>query len=221
MAFKTRDLLVRKRTQTINSLRGHLAEYGVIAPKGKAHLGQLVRVVGDLKSGLPAPVIKLASMLLDRIHELTDLIDELSREVRVRARSDETASRLLTIPGIGPICASAMVALAPPAETFSRGRDFAAWLGLTPRQHSSGGKQRLGKTSKMGQRDLRRLLISGAMATVHWARRKGAPAGSWLARMIACKPPMLVAVALANRIARIAWALMARGGVYRAPELTA
>jgi transposase len=219
MAFKTRDLFVRQRTQTINALRGHLAEYGVIAPKGKAHLGQLVRVVGDPGSGLPQPVVELAGMLLERIHELTDRIDELSREVRDRARSDETASRLLTIPGVGPICASAMVALAPPAQTFSKGRDFAAWLGLTPRQHSSGGKERLGRTSKMGQRDLRRLLISGAMALVNWARRNGAPTGTWLSRMIARKPPMLVAVAMANRIARIAWALMARGGIYRDPEL--
>jgi transposase len=110
-----------------------------------------------------------------------------------------------------------MVALAPPAAGFAKGRDFAAWMGLTPRQHSTGGKQRLGKTSKMGQRDLRRLLIVGAMATVRWAVRKGAPEGSWLARMLAKKPRMLVAVALANKMARIAWALMDKGGVYRAP----
>ncbi|MGB3316769.1 MAG: IS110 family transposase [Albidovulum sp.] len=218
MAFKTRDLFVRQRTQTINALRGHLAEYGVIAPKGKAHLGQLVSVIRDPDSGLPASVAELGRMLIERIEELGARIDELSEEVRNRARSDDTVSRLLTIPGIGPICAAAMVALAPPAQTFSKGRDFAAWLGLTPRQHSSGGKERLGRTSKMGQRDLRRLLVSGAMAMVYWTRRNGAPAGSWLARMIARKPAMLVAVALANRIARVAWALMARGGVYRAPE---
>jgi len=218
MAFKTRDLFVRQRTQTINALRGHLAEYGVIAPKGKAHLGQLFRVVGDSGNGLPASVAELAGMLLDQIRELTTRIDGLSKEVRDRARSDETASRLLSIPGVGPICASAMVALAPPAETFSSGGDFSAWLGLTPRKHSSGGKERLGRPSKMGQRDLRRLLISGAMAPVNWVRRNGAPAGTWLARMIVRKPPMLVAVALANRIARISLALMARGENYRAPE---
>lgn len=107
--------------------------------------------------------------------------------------------------------------MAPPAETFSKGRDFAAWLGLTPRQHSSGGKERLGRISKMGQRDLRRLLIIGAMAVVRWASRNGAPEGSWLARMMAKKPRMLVAVALANKTARIVWALMAKGGVYRDP----
>ena len=113
--------------------------------------------------------------------------------------------------------AAALTALAPPADTFRRGRDFAAWLGLTPVQRSSGGKERLGKTSKMGERALRRLLIIGASAVARWAARKGVPAGSWLGRMLARKPPMLVRVALANKMARIVWALLAKGGVYRAP----
>ena len=118
--------------------------------------------------------------------------------------------------------AMALEAMAPPPESFSCGRDFAAWMGLTPRQYSSGGKVRLGRTSKMGQRSLRRLLVIGASSVVRWARRKGAPAGSWLARMIERKPPMLVPKkagdgALANKMARIAWAIMAHGGVYRAP----
>ena len=121
----------------------------------------------------------------------------------------------MSIPGVGPVCATALEALAPPPETFARGRDFAAWLGLTPRQNSSGGKARLGRISRMGQRDLRRLLIIGAMAVVRWAARRGAPAGSWLARMMARKPRMLVAIALANRIARVAWALMAKAGFTR------
>ena len=127
------------------------------------------------------------------------------------------ARRLMTIPGIGAVTAAALTALAPPAETFRRGRDFAAWLGLTPVQRSSGGKERLGKTSKMGERSLRRLLIIGASAVARWAARKGVPAGSWLGRMLARKPPMLVRVALANKMARIVWALLAKGGVYRAP----
>src|SRR4051812_10054335 len=113
--------------------------------------------------------------------------------------------------------AAALTALAPPADTFRCGRDFAAWLGLTPVQRSSGGKERLGKTSKMGERSLRRLLIIGASAVARWAARKGVPAGSWLGRMLARKPPMLVRVALANKMARIVWALLAKGGVYRAP----
>ena len=127
----------------------------------------------------------------------------------------------MSIPGIGPVCATALEALAPPPETFARGRDFAAWLGLTPRQNSSGGKARLGRISRMGQRDLRRLLIIGAMAVVRWAARRGAATGSWLARMMSKKPRMLVAIALANRIARIAWALMAKGGVYTSPAAAA
>jgi transposase len=156
-------------------------------------------------------------MLLTHIASLGEQIGLLERDLRARARQDETAKRLMTIPGIGVICATALEALAPTAESFGRGRDFAAWLGLTPRQKSSGGKTRLGATSRMGQRDLRRLLICGAVAVVRWALRKGAPEGSWLARMVARKPPLLAAVVLANRTARIAWALMAHGGVYKVP----
>jgi transposase len=114
------------------------------------------------------------------------------------------------MPGIGPIKAAAMTTFAPPAETFAKGRDFAAWIWLAPRQHSSGGKERLGRISKMGQRDLRRLLIIGAVALVRWAARNSPRRGSWLGRMMAKKPRMLVAIALANRMARIAWALMAK-----------
>lgn len=117
--------------------------------------------------------------------------------------------------------AAAITTFAPPMETFSKGRDFAAWVGLTPRQHSSGGKDRLGRTSKMGQRDIRRLLIVGAVAVVRWAARKGAPDGSWLARMLARKPKMLVAVALANRMARMAWAMLRKGEDYRDPAMAA
>ena len=138
-----------------------------------------------------------------------------------RAKADETAHRLMTIPGIGPVTAVALTALAPPAQTFRRGRDFAAWVGLTPLQHSTGSKQKLGATSKMGERTLRRLLIIGASAVLRWAARHGAPAGSWIARMLACKPPMLVRVALANKMARIVWALMAKGGTYQAPAVRA
>lgn len=170
---------------------------------------------------LPSIVTELCKLLLRHIGTLDEQIGALDRQIRERAREDETARRLMSIPGIGPVCATALEALAPPPETFTKGRDFAAWLGLTPRQNSSGGKARLGRISRMGQRDLRRLLIIGAMAVVRWAARRGAPAGSWLARMLARKPRMLVAIALANRIARIAWALMARGGIYQLPAVAA
>jgi len=146
--------------------------------------------------------------------------DRSSAEIARRARQDDLARRLMTIPGVGPVVATAVEALAPPMEVFRVGRDFAAWLGLTPLQHSTGGKQRLGKMSKMGERTLRRLLIIGASSVVRQAVSRGAPAGSWLTRMLAKKPRMLVIVALANKMARIVWALMVRGGFYRAPAAT-
>ena len=143
------------------------------------------------------------------------------REIARHAKENSVARRLMTIPGIGAVTAAALTALAPPAQTFRRGRDFAAWLGLTPVQRSSGGKERLGRTSKRGERSLRRLLIIGASAVARWAARKGVPTGSWLGRMLARKPPLLVRVALANKMARVVWALLAKGGVYRAPVVAA
>lgn len=219
MAYRTRDLLVRQRTQTINALRAHLAEQGIVAPVGPAHVGRLAAVINGDDGALPAVVRELAQLLLDQIAGLSEKVADLDAELRRRASTDDTARRLTTIPGIGPITAAAITTFAPPMETFEKGRDFAAWVGLTPRQHSSGGKERLGRTSKMGQRDIRRLLIVGAVAVVRWAARKGAPEGSWLARMLDRKPKMLVAVALANRMARTAWALMRKGEDYRDPAM--
>ena len=217
MLFRTRDLLVRQRTQTINALRGHLAEFGVVAPKGVAHVGRLASALEDPESELPEPVRELGGLLLERIVGLAATIGNLERQLCTDARQDEEAARLMTIPGVGPITAMALQAFAPPMEGFRRGRDFSAWLGLVPRQHTTGGKPRLGRISKMGQRDLRRLLIIGAMAVVRHAARRGATTDPWLARMLARKPKMLVAVALANRMARIAWALMRTKETYRVP----
>jgi transposase len=221
MAYRTRDLLVRQRTQTINALRAHLAEYGIVAPTGPAHVGRLAAAVEGDEGALPDGVRELAQLLLGQITGLSEKIAGLDGKLRRRADADDTVRRLTTIPGIGPISAAAITTFAPPMETFSKGRDFAAWVGLTPRQHSSGGKDRLGRTSKMGQKDIRRLLIVGAVAVVRWAARKGAPEGTWLARMLARKPKMLVAVALANRMARTAWALMRKCEDYRDPAITA
>ena len=215
MLFHTRDLLVRQRTQTINALRGHLAEFGVVAPQGVAHVGRLASALEDPGSGLPGAVRALGGVLLGQIADLDAKIGGLEKELRACARQDEQAARLMTIPGIGPINAMALQAFAPPMESFRRGRDFSAWLGLVPRQHTTGGKPRLGRISKMGQRDLRRLLIIGAMAVVSSAVRRGETNDPWLARMLARKPRMLVAVALANKMARIVWALMTRKETYR------
>jgi transposase len=198
LVFRARDLLVRQRTQIINALRGHLAEFGLVAAKGPARVPQLVQAVKDPDEPIPEIARPILQMLVETLHRLDEQIAGLDQEVAQRAKENETARRLMTIPGIGPVTAVALAALAPPAETFKRGRDFAAWVGLTPLQHSTGGKQKLGATSKMGERTLRRLLIIGASAVVRWAARNGAPADSWMARMIARKPPMLVRVALAN-----------------------
>jgi transposase len=158
-----------------------------------------------------------ASGLVFLLTELDTRVAELDKEIATRARADEIARRLMTIPGIGPITATAIAALAPPAETFTKGRDFAAWLGLTPLQRSTGGKQKLGATSKMGERTIRRLLIIGSSAVVLHASKRGAPKGSWLERMLARKPRMLVTVALANKTARIVWALLTKQENYKAP----
>jgi transposase len=217
VVFRARDLLVKQRTQIINALRGHLTEFGIVVAKGPAHVPQLVRAVEDGAEPIPELARPILQGLIEMLQALDDRIAGLDREIAQRAKEDETARRLMTIPGVGPITATALAALAPPAETFKRGRDFAAWVGLTPLQHSTGGKQKLGATSKMGERTLRRLLILGASGVLRWVARNGAPAGSWIARMVARKPPMLVRVALANKMARIVWALMAKGGIYRAP----
>jgi len=159
--------------------------------------------------------------MLDMLGMLDDQIDKLDREIARRSRDDEVARRLMTIPGVGPITAVALAALAPPLEGFARGRDFAAWLGLTPRQRSTGGKQRLGSITKMGERTLRRLLIVGSAAVVRQARLWGINKNPRLTQMLLRKPPMLVAVALANKMARIIWAVMTRNESYRAPVVIA
>ncbi|MBO6920550.1 MAG: IS110 family transposase [Rhizobiaceae bacterium] len=221
IVFRTRDLLIRQRTQTINALRGYLAEFGIIVAQGPAHVGKLVTVVEDQTNELPDLARSILGVLIETMEALNARIDILNIEITRRSKEDDVARRLMTIPGIGPLIATALPALAPAANSFKRGRDFAAWLGLTPLQHSTGGKQKLGRTSKMGERTLRRLLIIGASAVVRWAARKGAAPGSWLDSMLKRKPIMLVTVALANKIARIAWAIMAKGGVYQAPVAAA
>jgi transposase len=217
IAFRTREQLVKQRTDAVNSLRSHLQEFGYLAPKGIGYLRQLEEIVADPNTALPALARQLCRDLLDHIAQLTFRIDALKKTIGEVAAQGDTARRLQTMPGVGPITALAIETFAPPMEQFRRGRDFAAWLGLVPRQNSTGGKPRLGKTSKMGQRDIRRLLIIGAMAVVRSAIRKGAPEGSWLARMLARKPRMLVGIALANRMARGLWAMLSKEEDYRDP----
>lgn len=221
MLFRTRDLLVRQRTQLINALRGHLAEYGAVAPKKAVNLKRLAETLDDPENDLPSLVLEIGRVYLEHVAQLTMKVNKLEKQLRAEASQDDAARRMQTMPGIGPVTAMAVVAFAPPVEAFRRGRDFAAWLGLVPKQHSTGGKPRLGKTSKMGQRDIRRLLIIGAMAVVSWGARKGAPEGSWLHKMLGKKPRMVVAIALANRMARRLWAMLVNKEDYRDPALAA
>lgn len=218
LVFRTRDLLVRQRTQTINAIRGHMAEYGWVAPKGPSWVAQLSELIDDaVTASLPSAAREMFRVMLGILEEFDHRIAELDKEIARRAREDEVARRLMTIPGVGPIAATAIAALAPAAATFKRGRDFAAWLGLTPLQKSTGGKTKLGRTSKMGERTLRRLLIIGSSAVVRQASKRGATEGSWLARMLARKPRMLVTVAQANKTARIVWALLMKEEDFKAP----
>ena len=214
--FRTRGLLVRQRTQLVNALRGQLTEFGIVAARGLAKVEELRQEMEQAKSRLPEGVVRAVELLCGQIDGLTDEIKALDREITERARRQEDLKRLMTIPGVGPICAMAVCAFAPPMETFRCGRDFAAWVGLTPRQHSTGGKQRLGRITKMGQRDLRQLLVPGATAVLRQQRTKRTGIDPWIARMLAEKPPKLVAVALANRMARVLWAISVRKEDYRA-----
>ena len=221
MLFRTRALLVRQRTQTINSLRGQLAEFGVIAAQGVGSIAMLRFEWGAAKATLPEQVVPMTELLFEQIAALSQKIAGLEKEIRSRTRAREEMKRLMTIPGIGPICAMAVSAFAPPMESFGCGRDFAAWVGLPPRQHSTAGKQRLGRITKMGQRDLRQLLVLGATSVLRHMRKREELDDPWLRRMIAEKPPKLVAVALANKMARIIWALSVKKECYRAPVATA
>jgi transposase len=215
MLLKTREMLVRQRNQLVNALRGHLMEYGITAPAGRHMLHGLAGRIEDPDAGLPALVIKLSRLHFDQIRTCDEKVAALDKSLRDLARSDPEAVRLQTAPGIGPLNAMAIRAFAPEMGSFRRGRDFAAWLGLVPRQHSTGGRSKLGRVSKMGQRDIRRLLVIGAMSRIRWAERAGRPQDPWLAQMLARKPRLLVAIALANKMARAVWAMMTRAENYR------
>ena len=220
MLFRTRRMFVSQRTQLINALRGHLAEHGVVAATGTAQLKRLADVLEDSDTALPEGVRDLGQMYLVQIAELNARVAELDQKMRCAAKKADVARRLQTMPGVGPITALAIETFAPELSSFRRGRDFAAWLGLVPKQHSTGGNARLGKTSKMGQRDIRTLLVSGAMAVLQAVERFGTPNNGWLMRMRARKPRMVVAIALANKMARGLWAMITKQEDYQNPVAT-
>ncbi len=221
MLHRARHLLVRQRTAQVSAMRAHLAEYGVVAPTGLAHVRDLLTV---LETGSPM-LPKLARKTLLLIAQMIDALSRQIRQIEIELlswhRTSATSQRLETIPGIGFITASALAATVGDARAFRSGRQFAAWLGLVPRQNSSGGKERLGGISKMGDRYLRNLLVIGATAIVRYTKRKATPVSIWANRLLERKPARLVTVAVANKMARIAWAVMARQEVYRAARLAA
>jgi transposase len=219
--FRSRERLVHQRTELVNALRSHLYEFGYTVPQGIGHIRRVDAILDDPNCDLPDLVREECHDLLDQISETTVRIDAKTKRVKALAAETDMARRLQTMPGIGPIIALAVEAFAPDMASFKRGRDFAAWLGLVPRQHSSGGKERLGRVSKAGQADIRRLLIIGAMSRLNWLGRKSIAEDSWLARLLARKPKMLVAIALANKMARAIWAMLTKDEDYRDPAQAA
>lgn len=188
-------------------------------PTGIVQLKRIETLISDPDCGLPELIIAECKDLLEQITEKTKRVEERNRTLKALSSETGAARRLQTMPGVGPLGALAVDAFAPDMAQFKCGRAFAAWLGLVPRQHSSGGKERLGRISKAGQPDIRRLLIIGAMSRLNWLGRRKIPEGSWLARMLERKPKMLVAIALANKMARQIWAMLTKKEDYRDPAL--
>jgi len=217
--FRSRERLVHQRTELVNALRAILYEYGHVFPLGIAQLKGIEVLVKEPACDLPALVIEECQDLLAQVSEKSARIDARMKTLKDVAKDTETSRRLQSMPGVGPLTALAVEAFAPDMAQFSCGRDFVAWLGLVPRQHSSGGKDRLGRLSKAGQSDIRRLLIIGAMSRIIGRARAKIPAESWIGRMLARKPKMLVGIALANKMARQIWAMLTKNEDYRDPAL--
>lgn len=215
--FRARERLLHQRTELVNALRGLLYELGYTIPQGIGHLKRIGEILDGPACDLPEIVRDECWDLMAQIAEKTVRIDARTKIMKSSAEKSDTARRLQTMPGVRLVTALAIEAFAPDMTNFRRGRDFAAWLGLVPRQHSSGGKERLGRVSKAGQADIRRLLIVGAMSRLNWLGRRSIPEGSWLARMLERKPRMLVAIALANRMARAIWAMSTKNENYHDP----
>lgn len=213
IVVKHREMLIGQRTQAINALRGHAAEFGVIAAKGTSNVDMLLSALAD-DPAIPEIAKATFSQMGQHVAELDLKIDAIDRQLLEQHKVSAVSQRLAAIPGIGPITAITMALSVNPAN-FESGRHFAAWLGLTPREHSTGGKHRLGRISKAGNERLRQLLVVGAMAVIRFAKPGSKSASAWLLELLERRPRKVAAIALANKIARIIWAMMARGEVYR------
>jgi transposase len=221
MQHRTRDLLLRQRTQVINALRAHMAELGIVAAQGREGFKKLLEIIADERDErLPADARASLVVLAAQLQALQTMIGSIEKRIMAQHRANEASKRVATIPGVGFLGASAITATVTDPNAFRSGRDFAAWIGLVPRQDSTGGKPKLGPISKQGDRYLRRLLVVGAHAVLRRAK-KSPQTYPWLAQLLARPPFRVVAIALANKMARIAWALLARGGSYRVPQLAA
>ena len=223
MLHRTRALLMRQRIMVVNALRGHLAEFGLIAPQGAKGLADLLERSFRPDGTGPIPSLARAALapLVSQVMQLQGAIKTIDAELLAWHRQNAASRRLETIPGIGFITATAIAATVTDPSHFQSGRQFAAWLGLVPRQSSSGGKERLGSISKMGDRYLRTLLVVGATSVIRYARGKNAAGAAWINGLLARRPARLVSVALANKTARIAWAVLTEERDYRKPALTA
>lgn len=221
MLHRTRQLLVRQRTMLSNALRGHLAELGIVSAKGRNGTAELLSIVADGADGRVSPAVRGILDVLARQYDVigTEIVS-IDKSIVALHRACEASRRLAEIPGIGPIGATALVAEIGDWKTFSSGRSLAAWIGLVPKQHSTGGKDRLGSITKQGNRYLRWLLVVGAMAVIRYARKHGTQRRPWLGRIMERRPTKVAAVALANKIARMAWAIMVRGERYKEPKLS-
>ena len=215
MLMKTRELLVRQVTQAINALRAHMHELGIITGKGAGKVSDLISIIRDPEDRRVPPVARFAlGTLSDQLEALGAELGKLEKAIVAMVKQDLDMQRLATIPGIGPITAASIKALVPDISGFKSARHFAAWLGLTPKPHSSGGKERLGRISKMGNPTLRNLLVLGAMSVLRRAKNAES-AHRWITGLLARRPAKVVAVAMANKAARIAYALLTKGEVYR------